>query len=94
MLDFDWDDTKAAANLAKHGIDFPAACRVFDDVFAVDFEDTSLAYGEMRRIVIGMVQGIVLTVVYAERDQTIRIISARRATKRERSAYAEARKDA
>lgn len=93
MLDFEWDDEKAAANLAKHGVDFPAACGVFDDVFAIDFEDRTLDYGEVRRIVIGMVRGEVLTIVYTERSDIIRIISARKATRRERLEYAETRKD-
>jgi uncharacterized DUF497 family protein len=91
MLDFEWDDAKAAANLAKHGIGFPTACRVFDDGFAVDFEDRTMDYGEMRRIAIGMVQGEVLAVVYSERETVIRIISARKATRQERHEYAKAR---
>lgn len=91
MLDFEWDDAKAAANLAKHGVGFLAACRVFDDVFAIDFEDRSMNYGEVRRIAIGMVKDQVLTVIYAERGSTIRIISARKATRQERRDYAEAR---
>lgn len=93
MLDFEWDEAKAAANLTKHGIGFLAACRIFDDVFAIDFEDRSMDYGEVRRIVIGIVGGEVLTVIYGERGDTIRIISARKATGQERREYAEARKD-
>ena len=92
MLDFEWDDDKALANLAKHGFGFPTACLAFDDLFAVDFEDRTMSYGETRRIVIGMVQGEVVTVVYAERGDIIRIISARKATRREQRDYAEARK--
>jgi uncharacterized DUF497 family protein len=90
MLDFEWNEAKAAANLVKHGVGFPTACRVFNDVFAMDFEDRSMNYGEMRRIAIGMVDGQILTVVYAERESTIRIISARKATRQERRNYAEA----
>lgn len=90
MLDFEWNEAKAAANLVKHGVGFPTACRVFDDVFCIDFEDRSMNYGEMRRIVIGMVEGQILTVVYGERGSAIRIISARKATRQERQDYAEA----
>ena len=93
MLEFEWNDDKAAANLAKHGVSFQAACRVFDDAFALDFEDRTMAYDEARRIAIGMVDGEVLTVVYAERGVMIRIISARKATRQERRDYAEAREE-
>jgi len=91
MLDFEWNEAKATANLAKHGVAFATACLVFDDAFALDFEDRSMKYDEVRRIAIGMAGGELLTVVYADRSDVIRIISARKATRQERRHYAEAR---
>jgi uncharacterized protein len=81
------------ANLVKHGVDFSIACRVFDDVFADDFEDSSMNYGEERRIAIGMVEGQVFAVVYVDRGDVIRIVSARKATRQERQWYAEGRQE-
>jgi uncharacterized DUF497 family protein len=84
--EFAWDDDKAAANLRKHGVAFADACRVFDDSFAVhrfDFPDE----GEQRMVVTGMVNGVLLTVVYAERCERTRLISARKATKHEQLDY-------
>ncbi len=91
MLSFEWDDRKAAANLAKHGIGFAAASAVFDDPFSLDLEDRSMHYGEIRRRIIGLGTGLILTVAYTERDDRIRLISARKATKAEARAYVEAR---
>ena len=87
MLFFEWDTQKATANLAKHGVSFYTARSVFDDPFAVDIEDRSADYGEIRRRIIGLGNGLVLTVIYTERDETIRIISARKATRAERKEY-------
>lgn len=87
MLDFEWDDRKAAGNVAKHRVSFSEAVKVFDDLFAVHLGDQSMDYGEERFLAIGLVNGIVLSVVYAERDDRIRVISARRATKQEQKVY-------
>ena len=89
MIDdeFEWDEDKASANLRKHGVSFVAARRVFDDAFAVHNEDFSARYGERRMIAIGMVNGVLLMVVYAERSEQTRIISARRASKHEQRQY-------
>lgn len=91
MLDFEWDEQKAAANFAKHGVSFAAASAVFDDPFALDIEERSMDYGELRRRVIGLGNGIVLTVIYTERGNAIRLISARKATRIERREYELAR---
>lgn len=91
MLEFEWDDQKAAANLAKHGVDFAAAAAVFRDPFAFDTEDRSMDYGEIRRRIIGLGNGRFLTVIYTERGETIRLISARKATRPERREYDDAR---
>jgi uncharacterized protein len=87
--DFEWDDTKAAENLASHGVSFEAARLAFDDPFAVAREDRRQNYGEDRSILLGMVQGRVLAVAYTQRGARVRIISARLAEPRERRRYHE-----
>ena len=85
---FVWHPEKAVSNLAKHGVSFEQASGVFDDpraLYEIDFE-----HGERRELVLGMsADSQVLYVVFIEfdRENTIRIISAREATKRERRAY-------
>ncbi|CDZ37825.1 Hypothetical protein NGAL_HAMBI1145_40620 [Neorhizobium galegae bv. officinalis] len=91
MLDFEWDEQKAAMNLAKHGVSLSDASAVFKDIFAFDTEDRSMDYGEIRRRIIGLGNGRFLTVIYTERGETIRLISARKATRAERREYEDAR---
>ena len=87
-LRFEWHDAKAEANLQAHGVSFDLAKTVFNDVFAVERLDDREDYGEERFVIIGMAKGhIMLYVAYTERDQRIRIISARRATEREQDDY-------
>ena len=69
--DFEWDDAKAAQNLASHGVSFEAAQLAFDDPFAVVREDRRQDYGEDR------FQDPLLAVVHAQRGARVRIISAR-----------------
>ena len=87
MLDFEWDDAKAAANFRKHGVTFEQAAFAFGDPFAVEWIDESAVYGEERVILLGMSGGQILSVVYTERGERLRIISARRATKHEKDNY-------
>ena len=89
MVKYEWDPAKARSNLAKHGVEFEFACDVFNDPFAVERFDDAVDHGEDRYIIIGLAHGVVvLTVVYGDRDEdVIRIISARRATPRERDDY-------
>ncbi len=87
MLIFEWDDDKAASNFAKHGISFPDARDVFNDPLALEGEERSLTYGEFRWRIVGIGQGRFLTVIYTERGDTIRIISARKSTRAERREY-------
>jgi uncharacterized DUF497 family protein len=91
MLNFEWDEDKAATNFAKHRISFVAASKVFEDPFAVDTEERSMEYGEIRRRIVGLGNGIFIAVIYTERGDLIRIISARRATRAERREYQDAR---
>ena len=86
---FEWDDEKAARNLAGHGVRFEAARLAFDDPFAVVREDRRRDYGEDRYILLGMVENHLLAVVQTQRDARIRIISARLAEPRERRRYHE-----
>jgi uncharacterized DUF497 family protein len=85
--EFEWDDLKAKGNLRKHGISFEDARLVFYDVFSIERPDDNSKYEEDRTIVVGMARDCLLTVVYTERDERTRIISARRATRRERDDY-------
>lgn len=62
--DFEWDDEKAARNLARHGVSFEAARLAFDDPFAVVREDRRRDYGEDRYILLGMVENHLLAVVH------------------------------
>ncbi|MNV67547.1 hypothetical protein D3C71_1603510 [compost metagenome] len=91
MLNFEWDEQKASINLAKHRVSFLAASEVFSDPDALDTEERSMDYGEVRRRIVGLGNGIFLTVIYTERNDVIRIISARRATRFERREYEDAK---
>lgn len=88
MLKFAWDEAKAAANLAKHGVSFEEAATVFGDPLALTFDDPDHSSGEHRFLTFGMSErSRVLLVVNVERGRAIRIISARKATKHERGIY-------
>ncbi|MCO5095401.1 BrnT family toxin [Denitratimonas tolerans] len=86
-MQFDWDEDKAATNLIKHGVPFNEALAVFLDVNRLDRYDEREDYGEDRFITVGLVDGHELAVAYTLRDDTIRIISARKATPHERREY-------
>ena len=83
---FEWDEEKNAANVQKHGIDFEEALHVFEDDDRIEIYDAAHSGEEDRYNTIGMVKDV-LFVVYTERREAIRIISARPATRRERSIY-------
>jgi uncharacterized DUF497 family protein len=85
--EFEWDAQKATLNLRKHGVAFKDAQLVFDDVFATHSFDVDAGYDEQRMIATGMVNGALLTVVYTERDERTRLISARKATRHEQLGY-------
>jgi uncharacterized DUF497 family protein len=87
--EFEWDDRKAAANYAKHGISFETAREAFNDPFAIERVDDREVHGEDRYILIAMAEGRLLFVVYTMRDSTIRIISARGAEPYEYRQYHE-----
>lgn len=90
---FEWDPRKAEANAAKHGVTFDDAVSVFLDTDALDGPDLQHSTAEPRSLRLGRAaDGRVLMVAYTLRSsgdaETIRIISARRASRRERTAYA------
>ena len=86
---FEWDEEKNKANVKKHGIDFETAAHVFKDKNRIEYYDIVHSVFEDRYITIGEIDEvlIVILVVYTERSDAIRIISARKATKQERRAY-------
>jgi hypothetical protein len=91
--DFEWDGSKAASNLDKHGVSFERATLAFEDAFALVQLDDSEEYGEDRFILIGRALSSILYVVYTERGERIRIISAREAYDHERRNYYRAAKE-
>ena len=90
MIKFEWDSAKATANASKHGVSFEEAQSVFYDEYAVQFFDEDHSGDEERFLLLGMSTGArLLLVCHCERDagNTIRIISARKATKHESTFY-------
>ena len=89
-LSFEWDERKAESNFAKHGVSFEEASTVFGDPLSLTIPDPAHSQGEDRSIVLGQShQRKLLVVVHTERSDNIRIISARRASRRERKSYEE-----
>ena len=85
--EFEWHHAKASSNYAKHGVTFDTAKRAFSDPFMVEVLDDSEDYSEERFLLIGMVDGQLLSVTYTPRQGSYRLISARRATKDEQDHY-------
>jgi uncharacterized protein len=88
-MQFEWDPAKDAANQAKHGIGFREAAEIFRGVVVIQ-EDTRRDYGERRSIALGEYDGDVIRLVYTERGDAIRIISAWKANTHDRKTYQEA----
>jgi len=87
-LQFEWDEAKSTANLSKHGIGFEESATVFGDPHSLTIFDKEHSDQEDRYIDIGLsASRRVLVVVYTERDDSIRIISCRKATLSERRQY-------
>jgi uncharacterized protein len=87
-MEFEWDQSKAASNLKKHGVSFEEAKAVFDNPLAVIFDDEAHSVGEQREIIIGHSrQNRLLLIAFTERSGNVRIISARLATRPEREDY-------
>jgi uncharacterized DUF497 family protein len=87
-MQFEWDQSKSASNLQKHGITFTAATQVFDDPNRRYSDSTREGDGERRALVIGQISdGRLFTVVFTMRNDITRIISARRSRDAERRTY-------
>jgi uncharacterized DUF497 family protein len=87
-VEYEWDEAKAAANLAKHGISFTAAARALEDPRKIEILDDRFDYAEERIQNICMERGNVLLVVTVAPDENVcRIISARKATRHEQEWY-------
>jgi len=89
-LQFEWDDNKARANLAKHGVSFEEASTVFADPLSITIPDPAHSQAEDRFIILGQShRRLLLVVVHTERGDKLRLISARRASRNERKQYEE-----
>jgi uncharacterized DUF497 family protein len=89
---FEWDEAKRVANLRKHGIDFIGVEALFEGP-TVTVEDDRLDYGEQRFLTLGLLEGKVVMVVHTERSEVIRIISIRKALRREQALFSSAISD-
>ena len=85
-MEFTWSKTKRATNIKAHGLDFIDAQTVFEGM-TYTFEDDRFSYGEQRFVTLGLLAGITVSVVHTENQYEIRIISFRKATKRESQIY-------
>jgi hypothetical protein len=85
--EFEWDDAKARANLAKHGVPFGYASRVFLDPGMVEFDASNEGDDEVRQKAVGLIEDRLFVVVFTDRAGVCRIISARRANTKEQRAY-------
>lgn len=93
-LRFEWDVRKALLNLTKHGVSFDEARTVFGDRLSLTIADPDHGFDEFRFMIVGCsIAGRLLVVSHAERGETIRLISARVASRRERKAYEEGQDD-
>ena len=87
-MEFEWDREKAAQNVEKHEVSFDEAVTVFHDPLAATFDDPDHSAGERRFVTIGFSsQNRLIVVAHTERDESIRIISARLATAQERKRH-------
>jgi uncharacterized DUF497 family protein len=87
-MKFEWNPDKATLNLHKHHVSFPEAATVFSDPLSVTYPDPDHSVGEERYLLIGRSHRYqILVVAHTYRQETVRIISARKATKRESQFY-------
>ena len=86
-MEFEWDDAKSEACFVQRGFDFAYAIRAFLDANRTISRDHRQDYGEDRYRLLGVIEGRVFVVIFTLRHSTIRIISARKANKREVEAY-------
>jgi hypothetical protein len=87
-MDFEWDSQKADINAKKHGVSFEEASGVFGDYLSFTYPDSGHSIQEERYIIIGLPsKNRIMVISHTQHGETIRIISARQATKRERDFY-------
>jgi uncharacterized protein len=96
MIRFEWDPVKASRNERKHGIKFEDAMHVFDNPYALFEQDRTDERGELRWQGVGLVAGVMVLVVAHtvrgdDQDEVVRLISARQATRKERTRYEQSR---
>ncbi|TWC13366.1 MULTISPECIES: BrnT family toxin [unclassified Pseudomonas] len=92
-MGFEWDEAKNEANIRKHGIDFNDVLDVFNHPL-LTLRDDRVGYGEERWISIGWIKSLIGVIVYTEQQgDVVRIISARKATKKEAKYYVESIED-
>ena len=88
FFEFEWDSEKASSNIRKHGVSFREAVMVFNDTFAVTYYDDAHSDHEQRFVTLGISDmGRVLVVCHTLIGESIRLISARKATRLERNFY-------
>ena len=85
-MNFEWDEAKNEANLAKHGIDFRGAQTIWEGT-VVTLQSSQPHHGEVHYLAMGLYKGREITVVYTRRGSNLRLISARRARTNERQLY-------
>jgi uncharacterized DUF497 family protein len=85
-MEFKWDPAKRLTNLAKHGLDFDDVPRLNWDEMTI-LEDRRFAYGEKRYWAFGMLDGRLHMIAFTRQEQVIRVISFRRASRKERKSY-------
>ncbi len=86
-MEFEWDDAKSTACFTRRGFDFAYAVRAFFDPRRIVVQDRRRDYGEDRYRLLGMIDGRAYVVIYTVRTSVIRIISARKANRREIANY-------
>jgi uncharacterized protein len=87
-MNFEWDETKAEANLRKHGVSFEEAATAFADPLSITIEDPDHSDNELRFLLLGVTHaGRLVVIAHTDRDETVRIINARLATRHERRNY-------
>jgi uncharacterized DUF497 family protein len=89
---FAWSESKRQSNLLDHGLDFVDASRVFEGL-TYTFEDARFNYGEERFVTLGLLDGMVVSIVHTETLRSIRVISVRKATKHEQAIFFNSIKD-
>jgi uncharacterized protein len=86
MMEYTWSEAKRKSNLKNHGFDFADAFKVFD-AMTFTFEDARFGYDEQRFVTLGQLNGQLVSIVHTETEDTIRVISFRKATHREADLY-------